>query len=362
MGRLPDTLNPYPYSWWDNGSATGINSAINSGAFIVQHRDHGAVYGWGEPNYDTLDLNGLTNTMFTFVFSVNCETGNYTWSGQCFIELFHRMQCGALGAIAASRESYSFVNDVYNLGLFDGLWSEFDPGYPLDDLPGNENLRPGFANVNGKYYLAAHNWAYCPEYKTIIYGLYHMHGDAFTTLYSEIPESLSVFHSQWLIAGATSFTVQANDSSVIALTVDGEIIGVAEGTGAPIPITIPPQFPPDIMKVTVTKANYYRYERDVPVVVGVEENYLITQPVYIKINPVISRGQPFCLQYNFYIKTCLQLKVYDITGSAVYNKDWKDVKGAGEFLFSLNHLAQGVYFAKIESDNINESTKIILLK
>jgi hypothetical protein len=93
-----------------------------------------------------------------------------------------------------------------------------------------------------------------------------MHGDAFTTLYSEMPQNLTVAHPPAIIAGATSFTVQANDSSIIALTVNGEIIGVAEGIGAPLPITIPPQMPGIIMKVTVTKANYYRYEADVPCV------------------------------------------------------------------------------------------------
>jgi hypothetical protein len=66
--------------------------------------------------------------------------------------------------------------------------------------------------------------------------------------------------------GATHFTVQADDSSIIALTVNGEIIGVAEGTGAPVNINIPPQLPGTIVEVTVTKANYFRYEANVIVV------------------------------------------------------------------------------------------------
>jgi hypothetical protein len=77
-----------------------------------------------------------------------------------------------------------------------------------------------------------------------------------------------VSHPPTLLAGMTSFTVTANDGSVIALTVDGEIIGVAEGTGSPVVITIPAQVPSTDVKVTVTKANYYRYDVDVPVVSG----------------------------------------------------------------------------------------------
>jgi hypothetical protein len=96
--------------------------------------------------------------------------------------------------------------------------------------------------------------------------LFHCHGDCFFTMYSEVPMTLSVSHAPTLVGGATSFTVSANDSSVIALTVNGEIIGVEEGTGSPVSITIPAQSPGNVMKVTVTKANYYRYESDVNVV------------------------------------------------------------------------------------------------
>jgi hypothetical protein len=98
------------------------------------------------------------------------------------------------------------------------------------------------------------------------YHLFHHHGDAFITLYSEIPENLSVSHAPVLTAGVATFTVAANDSSVIALTVNGEIIGVTEGTGSPVAITIPPQTSGDTMKVTITKANYYRYEADVLII------------------------------------------------------------------------------------------------
>jgi hypothetical protein len=83
-----------------------------------------------------------------------------------------------------------------------------------------------------------------------------------------VPQNLTVSHAPTLQANATVFAVTANDSSIIALTVDGEIIGVAEGTGSSVNITIPPQSPPDTMVVTITKANYYRYVANVPVVSG----------------------------------------------------------------------------------------------
>ena len=272
VGWLPDTLNQHDQSWWNNGTATGITNAINSGCFIVQHRDHGATSGWGEPAYNMNNLDDLTNDMFPFVFSINCLTGKYQNSTEVFCEKFHRIPHGALGFNAPSEVSYSFVNDTYIWGLYDGMWSQFDPGYPGFDLPGHNNLRPCQGMTNAKYYLFASDFPDSAglgmSYKVTTFQLFHSHGDAFITLYSEIPESLTVNHAPTLPTGQTYFTVTANDSSVIALTVNGEIIGVAEGTGSPVNITIPAQSPPDTMKVTVTKANYYRYVKDVPVTSG----------------------------------------------------------------------------------------------
>ena len=268
-GYVPLT-NPNNADWWNNGSASGINSAINAGAFLVQHRDHGSTTGWDNPPYHNADLDGLTNTQLPFVYSTNCLTGKYNWSNECFTEKFHRIIHGALGLNAASEVSYSFVNDTYAWGIYDGLWQQFDPNYPAPNWVGN-NLNPCIAMTNGKYYLEA-MWfpdSVTPNnpYRTITYHLFHHHGDAFVTLSSESPRRLSVTHAPVLLAGQTSFTVTADDSSVIALTVNGEIIGVAQGTGMPVTIMIHGQIvPPNTMIVTVTKANSYRYQASVAVI------------------------------------------------------------------------------------------------
>jgi hypothetical protein len=268
LGYIPDT-NPEGAAWWNNGSAAGINNAINAGAFLLQHRDHGAETGWGEPAYNNTSLNGLTNDKFIFVYSTNCLTGKYNWSSECFTEKFHRMQYGALGVNAATEVSYSFVNDTYIWGMYDCLWPDFMPGYPLmgPQLPiGQQDLLPCMAMSSGKYFLQQSSWPYNTGDKLVTYHLFHHHGDAFSILYSEVPQSLTVNHVPTLTAGVTSFTVTADSGSVIALTLNGEILAVAEGTGAPVPMVIAPQIPGNTMKVTVTKANYFRYAVDVPVV------------------------------------------------------------------------------------------------
>ena len=268
LGWLPSLTNPYDATWWSGGSATGINAAINSGAFLVQHRDHGFEYGWGEPAYSTGNLSGLTNDMFPFVNSSNCLTGKYIITTECFTERFHRMACGALSVNAASEVSYSFVNDVYVWGMYDAMWPQFMPAFPVygASVPGYSNLRPCMAMTSGKYFLQQSSWPGSSSVKPITYHLFHHHGDAFSILYSEVPVPLTVSHAPRLITNQTSFQVTADDSAEIALTVNGDIIGVAEGTGSAVNISIPAQAVGSVMKVTVTKFDHYRYECDVPVV------------------------------------------------------------------------------------------------
>jgi len=266
-------VNMYPGTYWNSGSAQGINDAINSGAFFVLHRDHGAEDGWVNPDYRIPDLDCLSNTYYPFVFSINCATGDYTYVPECFAEKFYRMENGALGVNAASNESFPLVNTTYAWGIFDCLWPEFMPDYPCmgPQLPvGEPDLMPCVAMTSGKYFLEASSWPENAHKKDITYHLYHHHGDCFITLYSEVPENLTVSHAQILPEGYESYTVIANEGAVIALTVNGEIIGVAEGTGGPVDIPLPGQTGGNTMRVTVTKANYYRYEEDVPVTAGLQ--------------------------------------------------------------------------------------------
>ena len=261
LGYIP--LTPQHLTDW-GGNATRINNDVNSGTFMLYHRDHGGETGWGEPAYSNGNLDGLHNSQYSFVFSLNCLTGKYNWSSECFTEKFHRMGYGALGLIAASEVSYSFVNDVFAWGVADALWPQFDPGYGRNTGP--ENLRTAFAQASGKYYLQASNWPYNPENKAITYALFHHHGDAFMTMYSEVPQNLSVIHDDVGFTDDDVFTVRANLGSVISLTVDGEIIGVADATGMPQDIPIIPQAEPGELRVTVTKANYYRYDQRVLII------------------------------------------------------------------------------------------------
>jgi len=260
LGYIPSSPGQVNCTW--NGTAQDVVNAINNGAFMLQHRDHGMESGWGEPSFTSSNISSLHNTDLVFVWSVNCLTGKYNYGSEVFAEKFHRYtyngeNSGCLGINAASEVSYSFVNDTYVWGAYDNMWPDFMPDYGT--TPIERGVLPAFACAAGKYFLQASNWPYNTNNKEVTYNLFHHHGDAFMTVYSNMPQNLSVTHNPILYSGVTSFDVMANDGALIALTVNGEIIATATATGGPLTIDIPAQVPPNNMLVTITLQDYYRY-------------------------------------------------------------------------------------------------------
>ena len=291
---------PRTMSHLTDWSATGnsVNEAINSGAFLIQHRDHGAEEVWGEPSYSIGYIKRLTNKDLTYVMSNNCLTGrfNYTQNSDgCFAEVFHRHQYGALGLIAATQVSYSFVNDIYVWGMYDNLWPDFMPTYGTQHA--TNFLHPAFGNAAGKYFLKQSSWT-DDGVKEITYYLFHQFGDAYMKLYSEVPQELDVTMLPVLPAGSDQYQVKADEGSTICLTANGQIIGFDIATGDTQNITIVPQEIGTTVKLTITKQNYYRYEHFIKTI-STEEPYLIFHA--IDINDAEGNGN-HAPDYN---ETCL---------------------------------------------------------
>lgn len=262
---LPSTLGG-----WTGGTATMINNALNSGSFMLMHRDHGMETGWGEPSYTNSSINGLTNTDLSFILSINCLTGKYNYSSECFTEKFHRFTfnnqpAGALGLTAASETSYSFVNDVYVWGLMDNMWPNFMPQYGT--TPASRGVLPAFGNAAGKYFLQQSNWPYNTGNKEVTYHLFHHHGDAFLKVCTEVPQNIAATYDNTIYENQTTFTITASPNSLVCLSTSGVILGTGvTGFQNTIDITIPPLMAGTRIKVTITRPNSNRYEGWVDVI------------------------------------------------------------------------------------------------
>ena len=274
-GYVPQTMS-HLTDW--SGTGMDVNNAINSGAFLTQHRDHGAEELWGEPRYTLGNINALTNQDLTYVMSNNCLTGRFNHggiNGTCFAEAFHRHQTGALGLIAATQVSYSFVNDVYVWGVYDNMWPDFLPTYGTTHP--TAFILPAYGNVAGKYYLQQSSWTDY-DIKEITYYLFHHHGDVYMNLYSEMPQTLDVTMIPVITQGDTQFELTATEGATICITSNGTIAAFATATGQPQTIDIAPQIVGNELLLTVTKQNYYRYTHNINVMPN-EGPYLIVDHI-----------------------------------------------------------------------------------
>lgn len=324
LGYIPASTS-HLTDW--GGNATRVNADLNSGAFMLQHRDHGSEGGWGEPDYGTSDLSGLNNNDLPFIFSVNCLTGKFDHSTETFAEAFHRYPKRALGIIAATEVSYSFVNDAYVWGLYDYMWPEFMPAY---GTPGEHSLLPAFGNVAGKLFLQQSSWPYNTSNKEVTYYLFHHHGDAFTTVYSEVPQYLTVVHNPVVLAGVNTFDVSADSGALICLSYNGEILSTATGNGSPISMSIIPLLPGDNLVVTITKQDYYRYSQTIQVIPPTGP-YVIREDVVL--NDANQNGQA---DYSEEVLLSLQMKnvgimaANNVTVTISCNEPWIDILDSSE--------------------------------
>ncbi|MEA2042845.1 MAG: C25 family cysteine peptidase [Bacteroidota bacterium] len=277
LGYIPAQPNELGGNeYWDSGSATAVTNAINNGSFILQHRDHGGETGWGEPSYSNSNIDDLTNTDLSFIMSINCLTGRFDYESEVFAEKFHRhtnggQNSGALGIIAASQVSYSFVNDTYVWGAYDNMWPEFMPDNTAN--PESRFIYPAFANVAGKNFLYQSSWPYNTSDKQITYRLFHHHGDPYLNVYSEVPENLTVNCPSTQTFGNLTIDIAADNGATIAVTYfdtndsETKILGTALSTGGTTSINLAScPTPGTNMLVTITKQNYFRYTQDVMVI------------------------------------------------------------------------------------------------
>ena len=255
---------PSELGGWTGGTASQVVNAVNSGAMLLQHRDHGYYQGWGEPDFSNSNVAQMNNVgKMTFVNTINCQTGTFDHNPECLIEAFMRrtfnnQNAGAVGCIGPTQTSYSFVNDAYAWGMYDQYDPQFMPDYgPYANYEGN--WRPAFGNVAGKYFLAQSNWPYNPSNKAITYKMFTAHCDAFLTLYTQVPTAMNVSHPSQITASTTSINVSAPQGAVIALTRNNNILAVATATGSSQVITFPAQPSNSNITIVATKQDKLRY-------------------------------------------------------------------------------------------------------
>lgn len=222
---IPNELKKPGFAW--NGNYSNINSAINGGVFYVLHRDHGAVWGWGDPYYTQQHISNLSNgNLLPVVFSMNCLTGKF--DEYCFAETFLRKTNGGCVAIyGATKESYSGYNDALTTGMFDAIWP--NPGLSIN-IPNHNHsysttptptyalgqiLGQGMTRMTETYGSTNNYTRYTKE-------IFHCFGDPSMKIYTQIP---TAFTNVSITRNASSISVDLGSNDVARITLYNPITG-----------------------------------------------------------------------------------------------------------------------------------------
>lgn len=269
---IPTELLKPTFPW--DGDSTDITNAINDGRFLVTHRDHGATWGWGDPQYTTANVQALTNgAELPVVWSINCQTGwfdNETDAASTntaattihFSEAWERnVNGGAIGVIAATRVSYSGHNDRLIWGWMDAIWPNFESSYSPSGTPFDSPVWEMGPVLNyGKYYYANHYGD--STTRRIEFEMFHWFGDPTMQIWTGAPQTLSVSHPPKLPQGSTSINVTVNQAdALISISKSGVLLGKALSTvGANTVAWASALSAGDEITITVTKHNFRPYE------------------------------------------------------------------------------------------------------
>ena len=233
---IPADLDVYPW----NGSAVGIINEIESGSFLVVHRDHGSRDGWGDPEFEINNLAPLDNgNLLPVTLSINCQSGwfdnetddwrlNTAPDSESFAEEFLRMEGGSVAVIAATRNSPSWPNDALTKAFIDCIWNDMIPGYPTAGDTGAAEVvgshRLGDALNYAKFYVAT-------QWDTVSacqrpFEIYHCLGDPTMEIWTASPHPTFDFppYDPIIPNEFVYWFPLVQDGAIASLLQEGEII------------------------------------------------------------------------------------------------------------------------------------------
>jgi hypothetical protein len=136
---LPDELH-LPVYPWDADTNDVVDAFSTYDNLFILHRDHGSTEGWGRPEFHVSDVGSISSipysvdNMYPLVFSINCSSGHfdvetdgvfYEEIPENFAEALIRHQSGAIAVIAATRNSFSGMNDTFADGLIACMYPDY---------------------------------------------------------------------------------------------------------------------------------------------------------------------------------------------------------------------------------------------
>ncbi len=110
-----------------SAATAALTNWVNSGIWLLQHRDHGSSSGWGDPPFYSSHVNALNNAnRLPVVMSINCLTAEFDGASDSFCEAWIKKATGGSHCvIGATRVSSSWYNDWMVHGFYECMYPNY---------------------------------------------------------------------------------------------------------------------------------------------------------------------------------------------------------------------------------------------
>lgn len=247
--------------------ATLINTQINDGVGLINYAGHGSNSQFVTSEFNNLYVSSLTNgDKLPFICSVACVNGEFHYEDDdCFAEYWLKNPSG--GAVATLMSS---INQPWNPPMAgqDYFNDILIGGY--DYLPGNGINVTDQRTTFGSVAFNATNLTYA-EYNNydalIAIQTWTIFGDASLQIRTKTPIDLKVSHESTISIGSAQATINCEEEgALVALSINGELIGkgYSNGTNAIIDFLTLTEI--DTIDVTVTAYNGDTYIGEIEII------------------------------------------------------------------------------------------------
>jgi len=291
------TINTYLTSY------TGCYDTVDDGIGFINYTAHCSETSWGTPSLSQTEVRAFTNNgKYPLAIGNCCLAADFGYS-ECIGETWMRKaNGGAVGYIGSSPSSYWFEDFYWSVGAFpisgdnngyiptyeETTWGAYDAGFMSDYVAQDAlifvgNLAVTEVDIQGY-----------PQHSSPLYywQAYNTLGDPSLVIYNTQGSINTVNFNAILPIGATTFNVEAEAGSYVAISMGGILHGTAlvDATGS-VDVPIIPFTSAGTADIVVTKPQYQ------PVVTTVTVNTLSGPYVSIE-SYVVSAGGDDIIEYG----------------------------------------------------------------
>ena len=264
---------------------SGCYNALSTGIGFVNYTAHGDNTMWYQPQFTNSNVNQLTNTDKYFLAMGNCcLSGNFGYNSACFGEAMIR---------AENKGAYSYIGSCPNTYWYEDYYFGVGATNTFSNTPNINNTKTGvydavwmddtYNTVSSMTFLGniAVCYSYTGGYQTSInatyyWQAYHVLGDGSIMPYRVNPTANTVSHAAEFPAGATTFTVNAEEGSYVGISQNNVLLGAAlvEASGS-VNVPVTPVTSGQV-RIVVTKPQRQPYIQDIAVGGSAPTTYVVT--------------------------------------------------------------------------------------